>query len=76
MQQGQIVIVKECHKIPELVGQTAIVLQVFPPEAGKYPITVGVQTGEHKGKTANFREEELEILPKGTEGIPDIFLNT
>lgn len=62
--QGDTVIIKECHKIPELVGRQAIVLRVGVP--GRYPIIVQVVgdpvvTSTGPAVTFAFREDELQV---------------
>ena len=57
MQKGQIVIINECHKIPELVGKTAEVVATNGLELGySYPIRVMVDGYEGP---IGFREDEL-----------------
>lgn len=69
MQVGDIVNIKECHKIPELVGKEAKVVAVVDPELAKYPVSVMLTDG--MPGIMGFREEELE--PAITE-MPD-FMN-
>ena len=63
--EGDTVIIKECHKIPELVGRQAIVLKVGA--LGKYPIIVQVVgdpvvvTSPGPSDTFGFREDELQV---------------
>ena len=70
MQLGDKVKILECHKIPELVGQEAEVVAMVAAELGPYPIKVKLLTGEHTDKLAQFREDELEVMP----GVPKAFL--
>lgn len=82
---GDIVVIKECHSIPDLVGKEAKVIALVDPEIGKYPIRVVLtepllmDTPFGKGEVAGpfpFREDELELKTehKGDEGIPPVFL--
>lgn len=68
MNIGDVVEIKECHKIPELVGRTAKVVAMVDPEMSKYPIMVElaepieqeVPMGTLKTKGPfGFREDEL-----------------
>lgn len=71
MNVGDKVIIKECHKIPELVGREAKVVAVVEPELAHYPIKVMLigdpitfETPFGGGTTEGpfgFREDELEI---------------
>ncbi len=70
MQLGDKVLIKECHKAPELVDQEAIIMAVADQELAKYPVTVKLASGEHEGKLCVFREDELELIL----GIPKAFL--
>ena len=82
MKIGDMVIIKECHKTPELVGKEAKVVVIVDPELAPYPIQVMLTgdaipfetpmgTGETKGPFG-FRENELEPATPD-HGIPDAF---
>lgn len=84
MNLGDTVIIKECHKIPDLVGKEAKVVAMVDPSFTDYPIQVlltepiAIDTPLGKGETKGpfgFREDELEVHkpPTGDEGIPDVF---
>ena len=60
MKEGQMVIIKECHKIPELVGKTAEVVAVSV--GSKYPIHVVVEGYEN---VVGFRKDELAVIGQG-----------
>ena len=63
MKEGQLVIIKECHKIPELVGKTAEVVVTNGMELGsKYPIHVQIDGYD---STVGFREDELLVVGQG-----------
>ena len=63
MKEGQVVIITECHKIPELVGKTAEVVATNGLELGsKYPIHVLVDG--YMG-LIGFREEEIMLIGQG-----------
>ena len=70
MELGNKVKIKECHKIPELVGEEAVIVAVADQELATYPVTVKISSGEHEGKLCGFREDELELVL----GIPEAFL--
>ena len=76
MNIGDKVKILECHKVPELVGQEAEVIALVDPSLTKYPVAVKLLTGEHAGKPCEFREDELQPLPKGDEGIPPEILES
>ena len=81
MKIGDVVEIKECHKIPELVGKTAKVVAMVDPEMSKYPIMVELEepieqelpmgTLKTKGPFG-FREDELGT-PDPNKGIPEAF---
>jgi len=85
MKVGDKVIIRECHKIPELVGKEATIIAELSPDVSKYPYQV-VLTGEKlsfshpmlgQGQTSGpfaFREEELELATPEPVPIPDVFL--
>ena len=63
MEKGQVVIIGECHKIPELVGKTAMVVLTNGLELGdKYPIGVVVDGYPFP---FGFREDEPIVVGKG-----------
>jgi hypothetical protein len=79
---GDLVIIKECHSIPALVGKEAKVVALVDPELTKYPIHVLLSGDLIKTETPfgsgwsqgpfPFREDELEpIYPN--HGIPHIY---
>jgi len=70
MEIGNKVKIKECHKIPALVGEDAIIVSMMDQELSPYPITVKISSGEYIGKFCGFREDELELVPD----IPKVFL--
>jgi len=70
VQLGDKVFIKECHKVPELVSQEAVIMAVADQALAKYAVTVKLTSGEHEGKFCGFREDELELVP----GIPKAFL--
>jgi hypothetical protein len=82
MNLGDLVIIKECHSIPALVGKEAKVVALVDPELAKYPIQVLLMGGPIEMETSSgsgwsqgpfpFRENELEPLDPD-HGIPDIF---
>lgn len=74
MRIGDEVKIKECHKIPELVGEEAVIMALTDQALTKYPVAVKISSGEHEGKFCGFREDELELVPKGDDGIPPVFL--
>ena len=63
MDKGQVVIISECHKMPELVGKMATVVLINGLESGnKYPIGVIV---DGYPLPFGFREDELIAVGKG-----------
>lgn len=70
MKIGDAVKIRECDSIPELVGRNAEIVEMQMQEFEKctvYPLWVKITSGERAGKIYGFREDEVEILPKGDE---------
>ncbi|MDY6917639.1 MAG: hypothetical protein SVP26_06790 [Chloroflexota bacterium] len=70
MKLGDRVRIKECDPIPEVVGETAEIvdLQMQPFEVYReYPVWARVVTGERAGKVYGFQENEVDILPLVSE---------
>lgn len=70
MKIGDIVKIRECNSLPELVGENAEIVDMQIQEFEKYtvyPLWVKMTSGEHTGKIYGFREGEVEILPKAGE---------
>ena len=81
MKIGDIVKIKECHKMPELVGREAKIIGQADPEKASYPfaveltgdpVEVETPVGTAIMKVFGFREDELEILPPDHDIRPDI----
>ncbi len=81
MNIGDKVEIKECHKMPQLIGKIAKVVAMVDPEMSKYPIMVEpdepveVETPMGTLKTKGpfgFREDELEPADPA-KGIPKAF---
>jgi len=67
---GGIVKIKKCDPIPEVVGESAEIVDMQIQEYEKYtvyPLWVKMTSGERKGKIYSFRYDEVEILPKAYE---------
>jgi hypothetical protein len=63
MKEGQMVLIKECHNIPELVGKTAEVIVANGLQLGdEYPIYVLMEGRED---ILGFREDELAVIGQG-----------
>jgi hypothetical protein len=84
MKIGDMVTIKDCHKIPELVGKQAKVIVMVDPEYAHYPIQVMliqpiiIETKMGDAETPGpfaFREDELESYNPNS-GIPDAFLKS
>ncbi len=83
MNIGDLVLIRECHSIPALVGQEAKVVVLADPELAKYPVQVLLTGDPIKMVTPSgsvlskgpfhFREDELEPLDPN-HGIPEVFL--
>lgn len=70
MKIGDIVKIRECNSLPELVGENAEIVDMQIQEFEKYtvyPLWVKMTSGERTGKIYGFREGEVEILPKAGE---------
>ena len=68
MKIGDVATVKECHKMPQLVGKEVKVIALVDPTMARWPISVILVDAPSEG-IYGFREEELE--PKAD--IPDAF---
>ena len=67
MEIGDMVKIRECGSLPELVGGNAEVVEMQMQEFEKYcvyPIWAKMTSGERASKIYGFREDEVEILPK------------
>jgi len=72
MKIGDRVRIKECDPLPDVVGETAEVvdLQMQPYEKYReYSVWARVITGERKGKIYGFHHNEIEPLPKVGETV-------
>ncbi len=81
MNIGDKVVIKECHKMPDLVGKAAKVVAMVDPEADKYPVKVNLdeplEVPHPMGKLQltgpfEFREDELEPADPNLD-IPQAF---
>jgi len=68
MQIGDVATVKECHKMPELVGKEVKVIALVDPQMARWPISVVLVDAPSEG-IYGFREDELE--PRAD--VPDAF---
>ena len=57
MNKGDKVQIKECHKLPDLVGREGTIQKVDLPWPSAYPVAV-----EIGGSLYGFREEEIELV--------------
>jgi len=67
MKIGDMVKIKKCDSIPEVVGENADIVDMQIQEFEKYtvyPLWVKMTSGERKGKIYGFGYDEVEILPK------------
>lgn len=70
MKIGDMVKIKKCDSIPEVVGSNADIVDMQIQEFEKYtvyPLWVKVTSGERKGKIYGFGYDEVEILPRAYE---------
>lgn len=79
MKIGDKVIIKECHKLPDLVGREAKIIAEVDAELANYPfqvlLTEQIELDTPVGKVETkgpfgFREDELEPVAK----VPKAFL--
>ena len=64
---GGIVKIKKCDPIPEVVGESAEIVDMQMLELDKYavyPLWVKMTSGERKGRIYGFRYDEVEVVPK------------
>jgi len=67
MKIGDAVRVKRCDSMPEVVGESAEIVDLQIQEFEEYtvyPVWVKVTSGERKGKICGFKYDEVEVLPK------------
>ena len=67
MRVGSTVRIKKCGPMPEVVGESAQIVDLQMQEFEKYrayPVWVKMTSGERKGKTYGFQYDEVEMLPK------------
>ena len=70
MKIGDMVKIKKCDSIPEVVGANADIVDMQIQELEKYtvyPLWVKMTSGDRKGKIYGFGYDEVEILPKAYE---------
>jgi hypothetical protein len=73
MKIGDMVKIKACDSIPEVVGGSAEIVDMQIQELDKYavyPLWVRVTSGERKGKIYGFHYDEVEALPEAHE-VPE-----
>jgi ribosomal protein S17 len=64
---GDLVKIKQCVPIPEVVGEDAEVVELQIQDFERYtayPVWVKMLSGERKGKIYGFQYDEVEMLPK------------
>ena len=67
MRVGDIVRIKKCDPTPEVVGESAQIVELQMQEFEQYrtyPVWVKMPSGERKGKVYGFHYDEIEVLPK------------
>jgi hypothetical protein len=72
MKIGDMVKIKGCDSIPEVVGENAEIVGMQIQELDKYavyPLWVKMTSGERKGKIYGFQYNEVEALPKAYEAL-------
>jgi len=70
MRIGDIVKIRKCTPMPEVVGESAEIVDMQIQEFEKYavyPVWVKMTSGKRKGKTYGFQYDEVEVLPKAYE---------
>ena len=64
---GGTVKIKKCDPMPEVLGQSAEIVDLQVQEYDKYtvyPVWVKITSGERQGKIYGFRYDEVEVLPR------------
>jgi hypothetical protein len=64
---GDLVKIKQCLPIPEVVGEDAELVELQTQDVERYtayPVWVKLLSGERKGKIYGFQYGEMEMLPK------------
>lgn len=70
MKIGDMVKIKGCDSIPQVIGESAEIVGMQIQELDKYavyPLWVKMTSGERKGRIYGFQYNEVEILPKAYE---------
>jgi hypothetical protein len=77
MRIGDMVKIAKCALMPEVVGESAEIVDMQMQEFEKYtvyPLWVKMISGESKGKVYGFKYDEVEILPKAeVEILPEAY---
>ena len=71
MRLGDIVKIKQCHPMPEVVGENGEIVYLQTQEFEKYtvyPVWVKMTSGERRDKIYGFQYDEVEVLP---EALPE-----
>lgn len=67
MKIGTTVRIKKCDSIPEVVGESAEIVDMQSRELEKctaFPLWIKMTSGERKGKIYGFEYDEVEVLPE------------
>ena len=67
MKIGGMVKIKKCDSLPEVVGESAAIVDMQIQEFEKYmayPVWVKMTSGERRGKVYGFQYDEVEVMPK------------
>lgn len=67
MKIGEIIKIKDCSAIRQVVGEQAKIVNLQTQEFEEYtayPVWARITTGERKGKIYGFHYDEVEMLPK------------
>jgi hypothetical protein len=70
MKIGDMVKIKGCDSIPQVIGESAEIVGMQIQELDKYavyPLWVKMTSGERKGRIYGFQYNEVEMLPKAYE---------
>ena len=70
MRIGEIIQIRGCEQVPEVIGQRAEVTELQMQDYERYrvyPIWAKLTTGPHAGKVYGFQEVEVETVTKASE---------
>ncbi|MBA7562818.1 hypothetical protein ES708_04471 [subsurface metagenome] len=75
MRVGDIIKIFKCASMPEVVGESAQIVDLHLPEFEKYrtyPLWLKMLSGQRKGKVYGFQYDEVGLPPDQDTGLPEL----